>query len=65
MIIPDWKWAKEKTEMEGWHIYDHRDKAVPYDVLIKSVTGQKRCHGNKIYDLSGTRRWLTWKIYDL
>lgn len=37
-----WDSAKEKTEMEDWHIYDHHDKAVPYDVFIKMGGSQKK-----------------------
>ena len=28
--------------MEGWHVYDRHDKAVPYDVFIKRAKGQKK-----------------------
>lgn len=41
--------------MEGWHVYDRHDKAVPYDVFIKRAKGQKKnCHDDKIQDMSGT-----------
>lgn len=54
--------------MEGWHVYDRHDKAVPYDVFIKRAKGQKkkkkRCD-DKIQDLSGTRSPVHLLIYNV
>lgn len=33
---------RRRLEMEGWHVYDRHDKAVPYDVFIKRAKGQKK-----------------------